>query len=114
MLTCKVLQYPFLGMDIRASIIDAGYRQSSVVRPQTAYLSLLYFPIARLYSGPIESPADVSALKAGPSRCNKVNSSTHRHLVNKVFENFLLLSVSSVLRDSGLSERAGKMDKRSQ
>jgi len=48
------------------------------------------------------------------SRCNKANQATHRHLVNKEFENFLLLSVSFVLRECGLSERVGKMDRRSQ
>ena len=65
----------------------------------------------------------VSASKAGPvphkGATAKVDPSTYRpvYLVNKLLENFLLLSLSSVLRETGLSERVptvGKMVRRSQ
>jgi hypothetical protein len=94
-----------LGMNRYTFIIYAGYQQKS---SQGDHKSHIYHYVTFLS---LES-TQVPLSPARESRCNK--KTIHHHLVNKLFENFLLLSVSPVLCDNGLSERGGKMDKRSQ
>ena len=59
--------------------INAGYRQSTSREDyKTAYLTLLYFPTAKVYPSPIESHAYL-CIESGPSRCNKVNERSAHH-----------------------------------
>ena len=77
---------------------------------------LTLLPTTGIYPSPIESHAClcIESDPQGALKLRKIIPSLCHHLENKLFENFLLLSVSFVLRETGLSERGGKMDKRSQ
>ena len=101
-------------MGICAATSDAGYGQDSNREDHKPHL-YHYFPIPSLDSTQVQlTPTHVPVPKASPSRCNKVDPLTHLHLVNTLFEDFLSLSASFVLRENALVKRFGQKDRRSQ